>query len=250
MQVAQGIVRHWLLNTAIEFPRKLSDLLPVVCGLRLNVLDVPGATPEDYASAVLALFDSGSIRMYFDGDTEGSKTEACRSIVELVLQRRLATPVEKAPTPRARQRSIYPRKVTPDTSDLRWQLTALGGKEWEGLAQPDWNRYVTILTGGDIPGEAWSANLGLLMAELGWCQELNGVEIDRNTISMEVLHDYPVTYWKFLPVVHRATFECRWVDSQWPDGRIVPPEWFRQWWISQGEWYRKPWELSNWASAS
>jgi hypothetical protein len=249
MQVAQGIVRHWLLNTAIECSRKLSDLLPVVRGLLLNVLDVPGATPEDYASGVLALFDSGSIRMYFDGDAEGSETEACRSIVETVFQRRLAAPAATTLSPHANRRSVYPRMVTPDTSDLRWQLTALGGEVWERLAQPDWNRYVTTLT-GEESGEAWSANFDLLMAEIGWCRELNGVEIDRNTVSLELLYDHPITYWKFLPVVHRAAFECRSVESHWPDGRIVPPEWFHQWWMSQSEWYKKPWKLSIWPNAS
>jgi hypothetical protein len=249
MQVAQAVVRHWLLNTAIECPRKLSDLLPVVRGLHLNVLDVPGAKPEDYASGVLSLFDSGSIRMYFDGDAVGSETEACRSIVESVLQRRLAVPVETTPSPHTNRRSIHSRRVNPDTSDLRWQLTAVGGEAWERLAQPNWNRYVEILTGKES-GEAWSANLDLLMAEIGWCRELNGVEIDRSTVSLELLHDHPITYWKFLPVVHRAAFECRWVESHWPDGRIVPAEWFQQWWISQSEWYKKPWKLSIWPHAS
>jgi hypothetical protein len=250
MQVAQGIVRHWLLNTAIEIPRKISDFLPVVHGLRLNVLDVPGAIPEDYASGILALFDSGSIRVYFDGDAEGSETEVSRSILESVLQRRLAIPVEISTSQHANRRSTYPRRVSPDTSDLRSQLTALGGAAWERLAQPDWNRFVTILTGGDEPGEAWSADFNLLMAELGWCRELNGVEIDRNTISVDLLYDHPITYWKFLPVVHRATFECRWVESHWPDGRIVPPEWFRQWWMSLSEWHTMPWKLPIWPNAS
>ncbi len=250
MQVVQSIVRHWLLNTAIVCPRKLSDVLPVVRGLHLNVLDVPGATPEDYASGVLALFDSGSIRMYFDGDAEGSEIEACRSTVESVLQRRLAAPAETTPNSQANRRSIYPRRVIPDNSDLRWQLTAVGGEAWERLAQPDWNRFVTLLTGGDETGEARSANFDLLMVELGWCRELNGVEIDRNTISVELLHNHPITYWKFLPVVYRATFDCIQVESHWPDGRIVPPEWFQRWWVSIREWHKQPWKLPIWPNAS
>jgi hypothetical protein len=212
MEVSQGIVRHWLLNTAIEIPRKLSDLLPVVRGMLLNVPEVPDATPEAYASGVLALFDSGFIRIYFDGDSEGSETEASRLIVESVLQRRLAAPADTPLSPPATRRSVHPRRVAPDTSDLRWQLTALGGEAWETLARPDWNRYVTILT-DEESGEAWSANLDLLMAEIGWCRELNGVEIDRNTVSLELLQNHPITYWKLLPVVHRAAFRCRWVES-------------------------------------
>jgi hypothetical protein len=250
MQGAQGVVQHWLLNTAIESPRTLSDLFPVVRGLHLNVLDVPGATQEDYASGVLALFDSGSIRMYFDGDEEGSEIEACHSIVESILQRRLAAPAETTPNPHANRKTIHPRRVTPDTSDLRWQLTAVGGEAWERLAQPDWNRYFTILTGGEQLGEAWSANFDLLMAVLGWCRELNGVEIDRTTINLEVLHDSPITYWKLLPVVHRASFESKWVESCWVYDRHDHPEWFHQWWISQGEWYKKPWKLPIWPNAS
>jgi hypothetical protein len=249
MQVAQEIVKHWILNTATEYPRKISDFLPVVRGLYLNVLDVPGATPEDYASGILALFDSGSIRIYFDGDAEGSEIESCRPILESVLQRRLVATAKRTASPHDNRMSIRPRRVTPDTSDLRWQLTAVGGEAWEGLAQPDWNRYYATLT-GEESGEAWSANFDLLMAKLGWCRELNGVELDRSTITLELLSDYPITYWKFLPLVHRAAFECRRVESCWvykPEDR---PEWFHRWWISQGEWYKMPWKLAIWPKIS
>jgi hypothetical protein len=233
-------------NLAIEGSRELSDFLPFVEELYLNVRQVPGCTPSGYAAAVLALLDAGSIRLYFD-TRDQDEVRPDPSMVEAVLTRRLQPPCTMGRFP---LRKTDPRRPPPEMRaaepDLRMELTALGGEVWEKRAEPDWSRYVQTLT-GEESGEAWSGDEDLLIACLGWYEELNSAAVDRNTIRLEVLHDYSVTYWKLLPVVYRATFACTWDESQWGGkGRIGEPKWFRKWWVGQDNWYKKPWELPDW----
>jgi hypothetical protein len=160
------------LNLAIEGSRELSDFLPFVEELYLNVRQVPGCTPSEYAAAVLALLDAGSIRLYFD-TRDQDEVRPDRSMVEAVLTRRLQLPYT---TGRLPLRKTDPRRPPPEIRaaepDLRMELTALGGEVWEKRAEPDWSRYVQTLT-GEESGEAWSGDEGLLIACLGWYEELN-----------------------------------------------------------------------------
>ncbi len=243
MPVIPKTVEHWILNLAIEGARKLSDFLPFVESLYLNVPEVPDCNAEEYAEAVLALLDAGFVRLYFD-IVEGGEIEPDRALVEAVIRRRLQLPpvgripLTKAPRP--------PREIRPAEPDLTMKLTESGGKAWERQAEPDWNRYVQTLT-DDKSGEAWSGNRDMLIAELGWYQELTSATIDRNTILFEVLQNYSVTYWKFLPVVYRATFSCKYSEAYWQGkGHINEPKWFRDWWTSRSTWYKKPWDLPDW----
>jgi hypothetical protein len=43
----ENLVKHWLLNTAIDFRRPLLHILPKVRGLTLNAFEVPGCLAED-----------------------------------------------------------------------------------------------------------------------------------------------------------------------------------------------------------
>ena len=61
MEPSQKIVRRWILNLAIEGTRRLSDIVPYVESLHLNVRSVPGAATRHYSDAFLALFDAGLI---------------------------------------------------------------------------------------------------------------------------------------------------------------------------------------------
>lgn len=245
MPAPKKIVEHWILNLAIEGTRKLSDFLPVVKGMYLNVRDVPGCGANEYAEALLRLFDAGMLRLYFDISQE-EQIEPDRRSIEAVIARRLQLP----PTSRmsVRKGSRPPRAITVAEPDLLMELTESGGCAWETLAEPNWNLYAQSLT--DIPhpksdvltGEVWSANQDLLLAQLGWFQEINSGIIDRKTIRIEVLHDHLVTYWKRLPQVYRATFSCSLSEERW--GKINEPKWFRDWWGR--EWYRHPWQLQEW----
>jgi hypothetical protein len=244
MSTTSAITRHWILNLARESRGRVSDVVPFVEELFLNVRGVPGVAATDYAAIFLDLFDSSAIRLRLT-DEEGS-TCANRSQLESVLEARLRLPpVSGRKTYRKDGPPILPPAIIRDAPDLAWELSPLGGEEWESMAQPDWNHFATVLSDPES-GEMWSANFDLLMAELGWCRELNGIEIDRTTLKLEVLHDSAITYWKVLPVVHHATFCSRWVEHGWPVKGRPDPEWFRNWWRSRGDWYKEPWTLPSW----
>lgn len=239
MEPNQEIVQHWILNLAIEGRRKLSDFVPYVEDLYLNVPPVPGATPHYYGEAFLALFDAGLICCFLDKDDEERRISADRSLVESVLAARLQLPQV---TSRTRLRA--PGPVGSSSPDLIWELSPAGGGEWERLAQPNWERYVHALF-GLAAGHAWSASLDSLMIEIGWCSELNHEEVDRRSLRLEVLHNYPIVYWKVLPVVYHAKFLCRSVTGEQTE-LLERSKWFRDWWISRRTWYKEPWTRPNW----
>ena len=248
MSTARAITRHWILNLAWECRRRVSDVVPFVEELHLNVSKVPGVAAIDYATVLLDLFDSGAIRLRLT-DEEG-KPHANRSDLEKVLEARLQLPpVSRMAFVGKKGPSSVPPAIVRQAPDLGWELSQRGGEEWETLAEPDWEHFAAILT-GEESGEMWSANFNLLMAELGWCRELNGIEIDRATLSLEVLHDCAITYWKVLPVAHHATFHSGWVEHGWPPVKGRPaPNWFHNWWSSRDNWYKKPWMLPGWPAA-
>jgi hypothetical protein len=249
MEPNQEIVRHWILCLAIEGSRKLSDFVPYVECLHLNVHPVPGATADHYGEAFLTLFDAGLIYCFRDGDDEPGNVGASRSVVESVLAARL-----QLPQVTSRTGHRMPGPVGPASPDLRWKLTTAGGAEWERLAQPNWERYVFALfdppSGERAPkaGDAWSANLDSLMVEIGWCGEFNHEEVDRRSLALEVLHNHPIAYWKVLPVVYHATFLCRSAEPEQTDLR-EGSKWFRDWWVSRRTWYKKPWTLPTWPAS-
>jgi hypothetical protein len=245
MTTTSAITRHWILNLARECRGRISDVVPFVEELHLNVRKVPGVTAEDYATVLLDLFDSGAIRVR-SRDEEGSLAK--RSDLEAVLHARLQLPpVSRMTFLRKKKPPTDPPAIIRDAPDLGWELTSQGGEEWESLALPDWNHFATILSDPES-GEMWSSNFDLLMAELGWSRELNGVEIDRSSLNLELLHDYAITYWKNLPVVHHASFKCRWGEHGLSTDR-PEPEWFQKWWRSRHEWYTAPWMLPGWPAA-
>ncbi len=92
MEPNQEIVRHWILNLAIEGRRRLSDFFPYVEFEYLNVKPVPGAVPEHYAEAFLALFDAGLVRCSFGRNGDPWGVAADRSAVTAVLDTRLRLP--------------------------------------------------------------------------------------------------------------------------------------------------------------
>lgn len=247
MYATNAITRQWILNLAIEFPRRVSHIVPFVDELRLNAPNVPQATPNDYVAALLDLFDSGSIRLRSASNNGQGEVATDRSDLESVLKTRMLLP----PGPRMPtwvKRGHDPLADTRAIPDSVYELSQRGGEEWETRAEPAWENYVEILS-GEESGEGWSANLDSLMVELGWCRELNGVDIDRKTLAIEVLRGHPITYWKTLPTVYHATFRNAWVEDHWPGKGPLELKWFRDWWVSRSQWHKRPWELPDWPDA-
>jgi len=239
------IVKHWLLTSAIGFPRGLSYFFPEVDGLALNMKEIPGCNYEDYAKGLLALYDSGMIE-FSSKYSEDNVTD--RSCILKILDRFL---IFSKQNPTAQLHRRVRRNHVPDPFaervDLRvnFNLTVLGGIAWEKIAEPSWSHFFGQ-SNDDETGEIFSQNLTLLIARLGWFIELAHARIHIDTIELQTHSDYQVLYWKTLPDIHRATFSLQYEEPRWANGRPGDPKWFRDWWHSMNRWHKQPWDLPGW----
>ena len=237
---ADEMLRHWLLNLAIEYPVWLGHLFPAVAGQVLNVKAVPGCDAQDYARGLIELFDSDLITMSSELPEDDVES---RSGVTGILDRFLKLSNDDPRLQRERRRSHLPGQVT-------FKLSALGGEAWETIAEPDWTR---ILTGSrdSTSGDLISPNRDLLMGFMGWYPEINQEGIELETITWQTHLDYEILYWKRLPLVYHASFRLHAAEPRW--GSTVPiwfeaPRWFWEWRNSTGYWHKEPWHLPSWPS--
>src|SRR5438874_397791 len=89
----EGLIKHWLLNLAIECPISLRVLFPFTWPTR-NVREIPNVQAEDFARNLLALFDSGMIAVSSELPEDDTLT---RSGVSLILDRFLAPSQDSQP---------------------------------------------------------------------------------------------------------------------------------------------------------
>jgi hypothetical protein len=163
MEPSHEIVCQWILSLAIECARKVSDFVPYVDGLALNVRPVPGAGPDHYSKAFLALFDAGLIDCFTHSSDDRARISASRTEIDSVLAARLRLPMVTS-----KMRLGMHGPIGSVDPDLWWELTETGGNEWERLAEPSWDRYVFFLFGllldenSPKAGDAWSASLDSL----------------------------------------------------------------------------------------
>jgi hypothetical protein len=246
MKSDEMITRYWLLDLATEFPRSLGLLFPSIESEALNVKEIPGRQLEDYAASLMELYGAGLIMLESDfPEDDISSQPGVSKIVERFV---------RLPKGERQVRYVRPGRRTDDDRQprqhVRFQLTATGGQEWERLAEPDWSHYFDQR--GDQGGcEIVSQNRDLLMAVLGWFQELGGGRVDVNSIQIQKLDNYPILYWKHLPFVFKANFAFDKADPRWiGDGPAWSrePKWFHEWRVATASWYRKPWEMSAWPS--
>jgi hypothetical protein len=239
------ITCYWLLTSAIEFPRGLGYLIPVVDGEALNMKDVPGCKSEDYANALLTLYDSGMIE--FSSEIPGDDVET-RSGISAILDRFLR--VSNGDPAVLLRRHLNLDQATKQIVHnhrraVKFKLTDLGGRAWERIARPAWDHFFDQRSDYET-GEMYSRDLTLLVARLGWFSELDDARVDINTIELQTLSGFQVLYWKTLPDVYRATFSLAHVESRWINGRYAEAKWFREWWYSTTKWFTQPWELPDW----
>lgn len=242
----RAITRHWLLNTAIEVPVRLVRLFPRIAGKALNVREIPGCQASDYARALIELYDSKMIR--FTSEVPGDDVESHQGVSQVL--KRFVNPSgddanrgEQNPNERYQMSGMQ----------VSFRLTRRGGEAWEKTAEPDWTRFIHVgtygATGGQNElGEVVSADATLIIAYMGWYPEVNGEEIQLDTIKWKTYTDFDVLYWKPLPFVCHASFQVRPAESRWHGYR--QPQWFHDWWVSTCSWYKKPWELPSWPSDS
>ena len=250
----ENLIKHWLLNTTIDFRRPLLHVLPLLRGDTLNAKEIPGCHPEDYAAGLRELFRSG--HLVFTSENAEDDVQSL-SGVDAILKRFVQYPIELVPerhitkTPHPPQPSInFPR--------VEFALTEAGGALWEGVAKPEWNKFLdsgVVINEQDYEsGDAVSPDQTLLLALLGWFTELNSdVGIDMESLELQEHTDYPILYWKQLPHVYRATFKCHRSEPRWPrrpNFAFRPaPAWFESWRRTTYRFYAQPWELPCWPSA-
>jgi hypothetical protein len=242
----EDLIDHWLLNTAIKFPRPLLHVLPFVRGLTLNAKVIPHCTPEDYAHGLLGLFRSEHL-VFTSEDAEDDVQSSAG--VDAILKRFLRYPIELVPE-RHGAKKTQPPVPTLKIPKVEFALSESGGSLWESVANPTWDHFYDQSSDYQT-GDAVSPDLTLLMARLGWFPELTSDEgIDIESLSIEEHTEYQILYWKKLPNVFRATFKCRRIEARWkkisPTGDPFEPEWFRRWRSSTVHFYTHPWELSAW----
>jgi hypothetical protein len=248
-----SLTNFWLLNTAIEFPRSLGYIFPSIQGLALNMPQIPGCEPEDYARSLIDLFESGFVifRSDFQEDDVINSSGVSRIIERYVQLPESEASVKFLRSSPSGQHASAPRKK------VTFQLTETGGVEWGKYAKPDWHRFFGQFTtpsesmeSGEV--EMFSQNLDLLMAILGWFQESDEGRADLGSIEVQKHQEFPILYWKRLPSVYRITFRIERAEARWSgDGPhwLLEPKWFREWWRSTRVWYTEPWELPIWPTA-
>jgi hypothetical protein len=80
------VIKHWLLNTAVEFGVPLTHIFPEV-SQALNVKPVPGCGSEGYASGLVELFDSGMIAL--SSEVEGDDTRSRTGVLQILERFRM-----------------------------------------------------------------------------------------------------------------------------------------------------------------
>ena len=245
------IIKHWLLNTAVECPTGLNRIFPLPNTLSLNTRAVPNANAKDYSRNLLDLLDSEMI-IFSSGFPEDDVTT--HNGVAGILDRFLALP-------RDYERVLYMRpgdraSIQVDQSALLqadFKLTALGGEAWEKVAGPEWGRFIAAYTtspaygeAGPWEGELFSPNRDLMLAWTGWYPEIRHEKILTENIKWGSHSDFEVLYWKRLSFVHRATFHVESSEERWDSYKV--PQWFWDWWTHSLHWHKQPWELPGWPS--
>ena len=91
--LSDDLVKHWLLNTTIEFPRSLRHILPIVAGLSLNAKPIPGCDAERYAQALYELFGAGMLLFHSeDPEDDPHSIKGISAILRRFLNYRFEPP--------------------------------------------------------------------------------------------------------------------------------------------------------------
>ncbi len=236
-EAIDAVIRHWLLNLAVEIPVDLHRILPVIQAQGLNVRTVPTCEGRDYARGVIQLHESGMIELTSkDAADDVNSSDGVVQILDRFVN------LQKF-DPRISPRHFAPVDKLPSALQVKYKVTALGGQEWERSAKPDWNHFVSS-SDDYASGELLSADKERLIAYMGWYPEIAGSLIQVDTINWETHRNFNILYWKQLPVVHRVSFQLQPSGKRWSSD--AAPKWFWDWYFSTTAWYAKPWLLPNW----
>lgn len=236
------MIKHWLLNLAVEHPVWLGYVFPAVECEALNVKPVPGCGAKDYARNLIELSDSGMVVLSSEVPGDDASNRPGR---ERILDRLLELVHNYS-----RQhhdwhlRPMYERSRLPGMQ-VDFKLTTSGGAAWEKVAEPDWGHILTVSVGSES-GDVFSPDQDLLMAYLGWYWEIEARRIQPEAISWQTHSDFPILYWKRIPLVYQASFGLERAEGSPPLEPSRAPQWFREWYASAISWHKQPWDLPGW----
>lgn len=240
---ADMMIKHWLLNLAVEYPVWLGHLFPAIDCEALNVKSVPGSDGQDYARNLIELLDSDMIRL--SSEVTGDDVES-KSGVERILDRFLKLANEDpALRHQGHLRPTYERSHL-SGMQVSFKLTERGGDAWERMAEPDWN-HILIARVNSKSGDLFSPDRHLLMAYMGWYQEIEQQRIRLEAITWQTHSDFEILYWKRLPLVYQASFSVQSTEGHAGPKWSSVPKWFREWYFSAITWHKQPWELPGWS---
>lgn len=231
-----ALIKHWLLNLAIECSMPLRVLFPFRWPTG-NAREIPHAEAEELARNFLALFDVGMIHVFSDLDEDNAPS---RSDLSSILNRSVALSHDLEGSANPRSESRRKVKLTP-ALQLSFELTNSGGEAWERVAKPDWSRFLMERSDFEI-ADFYSVNRDLLTAYMGWYADINEARILADTVEWDSRKDSEIVYWKKAPIVHHAF--CR-LEVKPPANT---PKWLWDWYTSATKWHTDPWELSDWPS--
>lgn len=235
------MIKHWLLNLAVEHPVWLGHILPEIECEALNVKPVPGCDAKDYARNLIELSESGMVAL--SSEVPGDDV-ATRPGMERILNRFLQLANNDATWCHEwNQRPMYERIRLPGMQ-VNFRLTPSGGAAWERMAEPDWTHILTVSVGSES-GDVFSPDRHLLMAYLGWYREIEARQIQFETISWQTHSDFEILYWKRIPLVYQASFTLQPAEGPTGPEWHHAPQWFREWYTSAITWHKQPWDLAG-----
>jgi hypothetical protein len=146
------VIKHWLLDLAVEHPVSLGLLFPHTENQGLNVKPIPNCGSDDYACGLLELFIAGLITLGSEFPADDVEN---RSGISKVLDRFLRLSSEDSPVRQllAGTRGSREQPGCRPSKRVCFQLTARGGSVWEKVVEPDWDHFVSASTYSAIAGK-------------------------------------------------------------------------------------------------
>jgi hypothetical protein len=213
---------HWILDMAVVDPLRLGWLLPAVKTQHLNAKPIPGFRVNDYAALI------------------GLAKE--RELLELISEDQTLNSAES----RSVLSDFAHDSETIGGSGIYIRLTEQGGRLWEQMATPQWDRffyYSFLLPDRELRVSATVASINedIVVAYLGWLDRLASVDVNWETLKIKTSSNFAATYWKRLDGIHEAT-----VDGLYHLPERSAPSFVSDWAMSLNEWRLRPWDRPDW----
>jgi hypothetical protein len=102
----------------------------------LNVREVPGCRPQEYAKQLLGLFARNMVKL--DSDIPEDDVNSAQGVSK-ILERFLSLSGDDSTLEPPAYEQV---RLGHPAMKVSFALTQLGGQAWEELAQPRWSRFI------------------------------------------------------------------------------------------------------------